>query len=482
MKNQKNNIEIPENINKDFIEKYIINKKDLILFGVKSASKIKVPDTHFAKSRNEYLFDLLFDIENPPVCYSNSCDNLTKFKTFKLGYSKFCSRKCAQNNIKVRNKLKKTILKKYGVNNISQSETIKEKKKKTFYKKNGYNFPNQKNIKNYKRYNKDFIEKYLIKDGIIDINWCMKYFNVNRANFNKFIKKKNIKFERRKYNKSIIQLNIFKFFKNNFKKYIFDINLDNRNLIKKEIDILINNKIAIEYNGLIFHSFGKSKISLLNNLKKEIFDKKKHLTKTELCEEQNIQLFHINENEWLDSIKQNIWKDIIKKSLNIYEKEINSIDCKVKELEYTEIKEFQKNNSLTEIKKTDINLGLFYNNELISVMLFKEFKNKYQLISYSSKLGLNIVDGYDKLLKAFLSKKRDNKELICQVDRRYFSINNKFLNKYFKLIEKVKPDYRYFHENNINKLYSKHYFTKDFAYKNGYRRIYNSGYLKYKLI
>lgn len=61
-----------------------------------------------------------------------------------------------------------------------------------------------------------------------------------------------------------------------------------RNIIPPyELDLYIPDKrIAIEYDGLIWHSdkFGK--------------DEKYHLRKTELCEEKGIQLIHIFEDEW----------------------------------------------------------------------------------------------------------------------------------------------------------------------------------------
>lgn len=71
-----------------------------------------------------------------------------------------------------------------------------------------------------------------------------------------------------------------------------------------ELDLYISShNLAIEYNWLMFHSFWKSKYSMFNNFKLESENKNYHLNKTELCEEQWINLLHINENEWLTSSK-----------------------------------------------------------------------------------------------------------------------------------------------------------------------------------
>jgi hypothetical protein len=72
-------------------------------------------------------------------------------------------------------------------------------------------------------------------------------------------------------------------------KHIKYIENDRTTLNGLELDILIPQKnIAIEFNGLYWHS---------NKFKKRDY----HQIKTELCDEKNIQLIHIFEDEW------NLW-------------------------------------------------------------------------------------------------------------------------------------------------------------------------------
>ena len=78
-----------------------------------------------------------------------------------------------------------------------------------------------------------------------------------------------------------------------------EIQTRNKNIIKPyELDIYIpDKKLAIEYDGLVWHSekFGK--------------DRNYHLNKTLLCEKKGIRLIHIFEDEWLEH------KDIVKSKL-----------------------------------------------------------------------------------------------------------------------------------------------------------------------
>jgi len=85
--------------------------------------------THLSKE--EYYNKFLGDIN---YCY---CGKKTKFLTLHTGYSKHCSCKCSANNKITRNKCKKTIKKKYGVEHVSQSDKFKEKYKKTCLEKYG---------------------------------------------------------------------------------------------------------------------------------------------------------------------------------------------------------------------------------------------------------------------------------------------------------------------------------------------------------
>ena len=113
---------------------------------------------HLRKHHSDYnakkYYDEYIKKHNEGICL---CGNKTRFITFDLGYCIYCSKKCSTNDNKVKNKIrktklnkygnlnnnkkaKKTIQKKYGVDNVSQILFVKQKKKITT--KNNYGVEN----------------------------------------------------------------------------------------------------------------------------------------------------------------------------------------------------------------------------------------------------------------------------------------------------------------------------------------------------
>lgn len=168
----------------------------------------------------------------------------------------------------------------------------------------------RKEISNLNRYHKELDQGYKIGmsvDNPTDVN--REYWTINFIENNLFDKEQCINYHKcsasyidktkkffsilipNKPTKDTIEQRINKEFNN-----IFTIN--DRIFIKPlEIDLINEeNKFGIEYNGLIWHSLGKSEHSKFNNLNEREF-KNKHINKTNLAEGKGIQLFHIFENE-----------------------------------------------------------------------------------------------------------------------------------------------------------------------------------------
>lgn len=101
----------------------------------------------------------LFKQKEEGIC--KHCEGPTTFITYSVGYSKFCSQKCASQCIETKDKIKTTkyirygncnfnnrervnaVYEKYGVENVSQLESIKLKKIQTCQKKFGTDNPLQ---------------------------------------------------------------------------------------------------------------------------------------------------------------------------------------------------------------------------------------------------------------------------------------------------------------------------------------------------
>lgn len=211
----------------------------------------------------------------------------------------------------------------------------------------------------------------------------------------------------------------------------------------KEIDIYMpKHKLGIEFNGLYWHS--------------DIFKEKNyHLNKTELCEKHGIQLLHIFEDEWI--YKKEIVKSIIKSKLGMFNTKIFARKCIIKELsDNIQIRNFLENNHIQGFVGSNLKIGLFYNNQLISIMTFgkKRISNgEYKILRFCNKLNTVVIGGADRLLNYFV-KIYTPKEIITLTDRRYFN-GNLFNQLGFKFVGNTQPNYFYFKKHKILKKYRK---------------------------
>lgn len=217
-----------------------------------------------------------------------------------------------------------------------------------------------------------------------------------------------------------------------------------------ELDIAIpDKKIAIECNGVFWHSEQQGK------------DKKYHLQKYQKCASNNIRLMHISDYIWY--AKSNIIKDIIKKSLGTTDNIIYGRKCVIKDVPYGVAVKFLTDNHLQGPSPHTYAYGLYYNNELVSIMTFStaRFTNKaeYELCRFCNKLGTSVIGGFSKLLKHFF-KNINCKSLISYCDISYFS-GNLYRDNGFTFSHRSSPNYKYFKINKTPlELYSRNKFQK----------------------
>lgn len=276
--------------------------------------------------------------------------------------------------------------------------------------------------------------------------------------------------------------------------YEFISQIYNDNIIKhdrtllngKELDIYIPSlKIGIEYNGLLWHS-------------DKFRNKKDILEKFNLCQEKGIFLITIYEDEW------NNKKEICKSRISGFLRKNDRIfarKCEIKEISYKESSLFLDNNHLQGNCISKYNLGLFYNNQLISVMTFgnlrKNLGNKsqngaYEMLRFCNKIGINVIGGASKLLSYFI-KKYNPKEIISYADRRW-SKGNLYTKLGFELDKVTPQNYFYIPYNGLKRINRfslrknilvekygcpKDMTEKEFCKRNGYYRVYDCGNLKF---
>lgn len=197
--------------------------------------------------------------------------------------------------------------------------------------------------------------------------------------------------------------------------------------IGKELDIYIPNlNVAFEFNGTYWHS-------------DEYRDKMYHYNKWKLCKDNGIKLITIWEDDW--NYKTDIVKSIIKNVLNLSDNIINAEKCLIKKIKYKDSKLFLEKNHLQGNCNALIRIGLYHNNEIISLMTFRKkridsnIKNKgdYELLRFCTALNTYVINGMSTLFKYFIDNYHP--KLIatyasCEVSNHdlYENLNFKFKN------------------------------------------------------
>lgn len=256
---------------------------------------------------------------------------------------------------------------------------------------------------------------------------------------------------------------------------------------KYEVDIYIPEKqIGIEYDGLRWHSESQGK------------DKWYHFNKSLYCQENNIKLIHIFEDEWL--FKKEIVKNKIAHILNCdgeYAK-IGARNCTVDVIESKKCDFFLNQYHIQGTTKSTIRYGAFYNNQLVGVMCFKKEENKgdWELIRFCTDYHFTNIAGLaSKLFKTFC-KENYVKSVKTFLDRRWnFSDceENVYTKMGFTLDSIKQPDYSYtnghgerkhkfgFRKQILNKKYGFPITMteREMVEKLGYSKIWNCGLIRY---
>jgi len=209
-----------------------------------------------------------------------------------------------------------------------------------------------------------------------------------------------------------------------------------------ELDIYLpDHKLAIEYNGLYYHS------SWGNNLRVSKTPDY-HRNKMLLCREQGISLLQIFEDEWVNPIKQEIWKSIIKHKLGLTSNRIYARKCQIIGLDFKTCSQFLDNNHLMGKDSSPIRYGLMFDNVLVSVITFGKPNISSGKSQYDFNIGrfsvlkdTTVVGGFSKLLSYFL-KHHPNVTLSTAADLRY-STGDVYTKNGFRHLHDSKPNYWY---------------------------------------
>lgn len=225
----------------------------------------------------------------------------------------------------------------------------------------------------------------------------------------------------------------------------------------KEVDIYIPGKnLAIECNGIYWHSRKDSEY---------------HYNKWKDCLDKGIQLLTF----WEDQIYRTpeIVENILLSAMGIYEHKIGARECEIKKVPKNETIAFMRTNHLQGFVSGSEYMGLYYKNELVSMMVFgkkrvalgnkKSDKNTYELYRFCNKIGWQITGGASRLFKHFLEEHPG-----CNVES--FSSNDISLGDLYKKLGFKKTSDRkssYWYIDKQMNRYHRWTFRKDVLVKNG---------------
>ena len=435
-------------------------------------------------------------INEVPLC--PSCGSPVKFHGYKYGFSKFCSTKCAQNDKEVRDKLKKTCeekygddyrkvindkgretklklyndanynniekakqtcIIKYGVDNPMKCKDVKQKSKETCLKKYGNEYYLASDT--FKNNKTTYIDKSkqtcIIKYGVDN---PMKLEVVKNKVQNTCLYKYGVPWNcmRKEAHNSRNS--------NSYPNTLFQQLLDDNN-IQYEKEFIIENKsydfkidnILVEINPSPTHNTN------WNPFGGKVIDKDYHLNKTLLAKDNGYNLIHIW--DW-DNISDII--ELFKQKNTIYARE-----CEIKEVNKNDCNAFLNKFHLQKSCRGQIiRIGLYYKDELVSIMTFGKprynKKYEYELLRLCYHNEYKIVGGSEKMFKYFKTHYNPS-SIISYCD------NSKFNGNVYETLGFIKS-------NNIAP--SKHWYncktqqhiTDNLLRQRGYDQIFGTSYGK----
>lgn len=446
---------------------------------------------------HQYICDDCKELNLKHKLNSNILNQRNK-KAIKTNQKKYGVDWGVQNN-EIKRKIKKTNLERYGVENPFQSNEIKEKIKSTLKEKYGVDNISKSDLINNKIREKYISEKLSIylsnfQLEILDkYNGCFGIYNFKCLKCNKTFEDIFFRVFQRINHCPFCGEKRRSHAETEIVEYLKSIGIDEKEIIlntnkiiyPNELDIYIPEyNLAIEYHGLYWHSTEFN----------ENINSNKHFQKFKKCYDKDIRLIQIFEDEW------NYKRDIVeKKLLHILHKgdsrkRIFARKCEIKEIDAKTKNLFLEKYHIQGKDASQIKLGAFYNNELISVMTFakgnisKGSKPKdgiWELSRFASHYDYIVIGIAGKLLN-FFEKNYQWDEIFSYADLRW-SVGNVYYKLGFELDSITQPGYFYtkhgkrIHRFNLRKKGNEPKNIPEYLLRleQGYYRIWDSGHLKF---
>lgn len=198
-----------------------------------------------------------------------------------------------------------------------------------------------------------------------------------------------------------------------------------------ELDIYIpNKKIAIEFNGVYWHSEERGK------------DKLYHYTKWKMCKDKGIQLITIWEDEWRD--KQDIVKSMLAHKLGVsQDRRVYARNTTLSPLSSSVARSFLDSYHIQGFSSGSAYFGLYDNNKtLVAISSWRKNKDTLYLERYATSCA--VVGGMGKMLKKGreIAREYGCSEIVTFSDRQV-SDGGLYEKLGFTLDKELDPDYKY---------------------------------------
>lgn len=253
---------------------------------------------------------------------------------------------------------------------------------------------------------------------------------------------------------------------------------------KQQVDIYIKDlNIALEYNGLVWHS-DNPKIKPTPTHDKFVE-----------CQKNGVDLFVIWEDDWLNN-REIVLKWLLRLIGKSEDAKLNARSCYAKLVGCKDSNEFLQNNHIQGPKNGSIRVGLYDGEDLVALAVYSRTGGKLSLERYAT--SCNVRGGFSKL-QTWIDRNIEYTSMITFADLTY-SRGNLYIANGWHEDRVLDPDYSYIERNKRNHKFgyrlknfrndTKHTGERKWKYEegmtehqlahlNGLWRVYDCGKIRY---
>lgn len=258
---------------------------------------------------------------------------------------------------------------------------------------------------------------------------------------------------------------------------IDSIERNNRDLIApRELDIVLpDHKIAIEYNGLYFHT-------------EKFREPEYHKEKTEACAAIGYRLIHIFSDEWED--KRPIVESMLRHAVGKTERRLSARKCFVRELRTNaNYSDFFEKNHISGNATASHAFALYHEDEMVACLSLRvppRAPDSFEIARFATLKNHVVSGGFSRLLKRAIEYSRaENKKNIVTYSHIANGTGNIYDSSGFEFVKETDIDYWYtdgkIREHRLRYRAKDGKSEREIAQELGVHRIYGCGSRSYCL-